>query len=75
MATAVSEVEWEKCSNGRFRHDWDKILDGQVWRLEKGKDYNTLNNITSVVYTAAKIRGCKAQTRRGLDHILVRAIR
>lgn len=44
----------------RGRHDWETWLDGNIYKLTKGKDFTiSCTNMRNIVYSAAHRRGLK----------------
>ena len=49
-------------------YDWHEWLDGGIWCLTKGKDFDSdVEHFRVQVYSAAKARGLKARTSREGD--------
>jgi hypothetical protein len=49
-------------------YDWERILDGNTHRLERGRDFTVqLGSMRSYIYKAAVARGIKAETTYGTD--------
>lgn len=61
---------------GTSRYDWDHWLDGSIWELTQGLDFQrTVEEFRNVVYVTAARRGIKVRTssRRGSDVVVVQA--
>lgn len=79
MAEVYSEpVQWNRTSN---TYDWDKWLDGQVWKLSPEQDFgidpgsvaDPLDQARKYVYQAASRRKVRARTRTQDGALLVQA--
>lgn len=62
MATKVEALSKRK---GRpSEHNWDKLLDGSIWRLKKGEDYTSQSrSFVSQARRAAQDAGLELDTR------------
>lgn len=50
------------------KYPWDQWLDGHVWLLRKGEDYETTSpSMRAIATTAAKREGKRLQTRIAQD--------
>jgi hypothetical protein len=51
-------------AQGRPTYDWDRLFDGEVHTLRRGKDFDvSALNVRTAAYAAAKARGCKVTTK------------
>ena len=55
------------------KYPWDTWLDGQIWRLERGKDFSSTKavSIRGSAYQAAAYRGKKLRTQLISDDVLI----
>jgi hypothetical protein len=61
-------------TNGNTRYPWHQWLDGQVWVLKKGEDYDIQTLSMRVqCHARAEKRGLKARVRASGDTIWVQA--
>ena len=71
MAKKVSA--WPKNSSNT-RYTWDQWLDGNIWALTKGDDFEQdSEHFRAQVYIAARNRGKKARTTRAGDVLHIQA--
>jgi hypothetical protein len=50
--------------HGNIRYPWEKWFDGQVWRLNRGEDFEIPTiSMRTQIFTNASRRGLKARTR------------
>lgn len=65
MATVVEQ--FEKRHRGRPpKYNWDKYMDGQIWILHEGSDFDCpggAKSFRALVHRTATSRGLKAETR------------
>ncbi len=60
MAKKLTEYEFGKA---KFKYPWDQWLDGKIWRLEHGTDFQgEVESMRVNIYTAAKRIGIKVRT-------------
>ena len=60
----------------RMRYPWDDWLDGQIWELERGKDFVVgLDQMRKNAYNAAWSRGLRARTSNNKGKLVVMAFR
>jgi hypothetical protein len=58
----LKEFEFKK-GGGRSSYDWDTILDGSIYKLKAGEDFETsAESFRSTANTAAKRLGGKVRT-------------
>jgi hypothetical protein len=63
MAKKLKEFDFNRTS--RSAYPWDQWLDGNVWALEAGADFEgKMGKLQSAAYVAAKARGGKVRTQR-----------
>lgn len=66
MPTQVDDYEFpSKSMKGiphRFRYDWDKVADGNVWKFLKDVDYGNINTIRTAASHFAMKHDIKART-------------
>ena len=56
------------------KYPWDEWLDGQIWELTHGKDFNCVTgNFRSVVYVEAKRRGKKVRASVKENSLVIQA--
>lgn len=61
-------------SSRRMKYSWDKWLDGQVWELDRGTDYQVgTEQMRRNVYSAAWSRGIRVRTHRGKNMLTIQA--
>ena len=61
MAKAIKDFEFPE--SRRMRYRWNKLLDGQIWELERGKDFKvSIEQMRKNVYNAAWSRGLRVRT-------------
>lgn len=72
MATQLDEFP-EGLKAGRpSKYDWDNWLNGKVWRLEAGEDFNvTPESFRATVKSAAKSRGGTVKAAKADDKTLI----
>lgn len=59
----------------RYRYPWDEWLDGGVWDLSMGEDYDDLHNLRQGAFVAARKKGLRVIVRkRGADHAFIQAV-
>jgi hypothetical protein len=64
---------WPTTSNST-RYPWDQWLDGNIWALTKGDDFDqNTEHFRAQVYIAARNRGVKARTTRLGDVLHIQA--
>ena len=55
-------------------YDWDKLLDGSIWELRRGKDFNTGPiSMRCAAYIAAARRGIKVRCSVSEDRVVLQA--
>ena len=60
MAKRLTEYEFGKA---KFKYPWDSWLDGGIYRLEHGKDFQgEVESMRVNIYTAAKRIGIRVRT-------------
>ena len=76
MAEPISNFEFTRQGRGR-KAEYDKYMDGQVWKLEIGVDLpGTMESARSAMIAAAKTRGFRIRTQKLDDqHIVVQAFK
>jgi len=76
MAEVLNEFAFVKGAPKRV-YPWDEWLDGQVWRLTRGEDFNCLaSSFQCMVSRVAKVRGLLCSTaREGDDAVIVQAFK
>lgn len=73
MAKVVKDHKFTE--NGRQKYDWDKWLDGQIWRLEHGVDFDANCKVIQVLaHRQANQRGKKVRTATGNGFVMVQLI-
>lgn len=56
------------------KYPWDEWLDGQIWELTHGKDFNcVVVNFRSAVYVEAKRRGKKVRISLRENSVVIQA--
>ena len=45
----------------RRRYDWEKLLDGQLWKLTKGEDFGSADSVRMATLAAASVRGLRVK--------------
>lgn len=74
MATRLEGFP-EKAKHGNLRYPWDEWLDGGVWRLEKGTDFQcAVGSFANCARSAALGRGLRIKTHREGQAITIQAI-
>lgn len=64
MATKLKKFEFSKGRpRGAGGSRFDKYLNGEIWRLERGVDYKSDASTGNYLYVLAKRRGKKANVR------------
>ena len=72
MNQITEEVEWG--AGGRSRYEWDTILNGNTWELNKGEDFTcATGSFRSAVIGAAKKRNLAVRTKIKGDSVIVLA--
>lgn len=64
MAEVVDEYRFK---SERLEVDWNKVLDGQIWFLERGVDYDVntpQDSFRNLAYLAGKKRGVKVRVNK-----------
>jgi len=62
MADMLDTYEFRERGRGE-QYPWDKWLDGSIWALARGQDFDcTISAIRSGAYLAATSRGMKVRT-------------
>ena len=60
MATKINEFEFNRSSN----YDWKNWLDGDIWQLVQGEDFEVeITSFRSVIFAAGQSRGLKVRTQ------------
>lgn len=74
MATKLDAFP-ERSAGRPSSEDWDKWLDGGVWRLVRGEDFHKpkCESMRSVSCMKARERGLKVRTRVDGDSIVIQA--
>jgi hypothetical protein len=61
MANQLTEFP----SKPRRRYPWDEWLNGEVWQVQQGEDFDcTMASFYTLLWVTAKTRGGKARTTR-----------
>ena len=45
------------------KYPWDEWLDGRIWELKRGEDFQSLHSVRSSAYVRARDRGLWARVR------------
>lgn len=62
-------------ANGRNSHDWTKLLDGGIYQMDEGTDYNCkTNTMLTLARNAAKKAGKKVKTAKTETGIVIQAV-
>ena len=71
----MAEVTEEMPNTLQIKGRWTRYLDGQVWKLIAGEDFDPINisNVRQSLYCAARARGLKATVRTVGNALLVQA--
>lgn len=71
MAQKLEDFDF-RLNTQRGSHDWDRLLDGSIWRLVQGDDFNcTTESMRKMVYQRAWKKGGSAHTDMSEKGILV----
>ena len=63
MKVVTEAVSWPDVGRNT-QYDWKSLFDGQVWKLDRGEDFECIPaHFRSTVYRAAKVRGMKARVK------------
>jgi len=63
MAEILDDFEFQGRGGFQQKYPYDQWLNGKVWKLLEGTDYEcSIGSIRACVYTAAKRRGMVART-------------
>lgn len=74
MATKVKRFPKE-CGPKKIKYDWDRWLDGNIWKLKKGTDFNCrVDSMRLYFYTKCRMENLKGKTQLHGDSIWVQAI-
>lgn len=58
----------------RHSHDWDTILNGSIWQMVKGKDFNgEPKNFKTAIMTRAKAMKKKVRVQVDGDSVILQA--
>lgn len=63
-------VETYKFKAERAGVDWDRVLDGQTWFLERGVDFDAAiptESFRGIAYAAGRSRGLKVQVNKAVN--------
>ena len=76
MATILRSYDWTKTSKNKADrskpYQWDKWLDGRIWRLEPGEDFDgPPGSLERVARTTANRRGVRVRVRTQEDGSIV----
>lgn len=72
MEKVTEKVEWGR--GGKARYDWDTILNGEVWALAHGSDFDcTPDGFRSAARNAATKRNLSVRTKIEGDTVIVMA--
>jgi hypothetical protein len=73
MAEIVSEFPERNSKHDRY--PWERWLDGSVWKLTPGKDFERIDSFKSALAKAAKIRSVRAKTTCRDNHLFLQAVK
>lgn len=60
--------------NKKNKYDWDTILNGSTWRLEKGKDFKSATkSMLALVKMTAKSRNINVKAQIDGDDLVLKA--
>lgn len=63
-------------SSAKGSHDWDKLLDGQIYQIEPGKDFTCKpTTFLTLARKQASARGMRLRTASVTDGLVIQAIR
>lgn len=63
MAEVMNEYDWNHRRREANPYEWDKWLDGQVWKLEEGVDFSIKReSLINTAYNEGRCRGGKVRT-------------
>lgn len=72
MAEQLKSYEFTKSSGRRSKYPWDEWLDGTIWRVKQGEDFDIdTKNFRNSVRAAAFKRGLGVHTEVEDDKTLV----
>lgn len=72
MEKVTQDIEWGQ--GGKARYDWNTILNGEVWALRKGEDFDcTPEGFRSAARNAATKRELSLRTKMDGDTVIVMA--
>ena len=71
----AEELESFDFSTGRkAKYDWDKFLNGSIWKLTSGKDFDTSpSSMRCTIFAAAKRRGLNVRSSVRKDDVIFQA--
>lgn len=75
MARVLRSYEFLTGSqNGRTGiYRWSEWMNGKIWQLEQGADYENKDSMRSAAYQAARRRGVKVRIKIFPDHAVLQA--
>lgn len=63
MAEKITGFKFGSTQSTGYKYDWSEWLNGEVWKLVRGTDFETHPTaLRTAIYNAAKSRGLKAKT-------------
>lgn len=76
MASTLAEFTFSGgVAQNKGTHDWDNLLDGQIWQLEAGKDFNCkVSTFASLARNQAKKKGLGLHTNKVEGGIVIQAV-
>jgi hypothetical protein len=76
VARIVKDPDWSDTRNRPSQYPYDKWLDGRVWEIEQGIDFNCeVKSIRSMLFNAAYRRDLVLRTKTIDNKLMFQAIK
>lgn len=74
MAEMLNDYKWGRKGNAKY--PWDLWLDGNVWKLTKGTDFNcAVESMRLGAVAKAKRIGMRLNVESGEDYVIIQAVK
>lgn len=72
----LQKFEFTQFGAKRSHHNWDMLLDGQIYQLEQGKDFNSKPaTLISLARNQAKLRGLTIRATKVEGGVVLQAVK
>lgn len=76
MAKQLDEFEFRKSNRGKRIYPWDQWLNGEIWQLQQGVDFEiTMKQMRTAAHLAAGRRDLRVQGSADGNTLIIQAVK